>query len=320
MSKLKKLAVCLTALIIIFSFSILSVSASSNDNFVAGQLPSGYESIPITNVSGNWYYTNGTYIGPSDVQVESNGKIKFYDTLYNFVGQTIELRIYFSVPADYIGKYFDYHFQINSEYLSRAVPNDSRNSLIKYSYNTTEQTNYILNTYFDFENGYESGYNYGFYASNVGIKLSRNVIGLSLFYTIGAYDSSYPLTDRPVEVLIGGFENSRNNPSSPAYDKPNTDKFNELEDLENQLTEDSQQQSNDEINKVNDSLLGSLQRYTSGFSAVGALFLNLALKVVDIQALVYISLAIGVVPLIVGLTVNGLRASDKKSNYKGRDD
>lgn len=66
--------------------------------------------------------------------------------------------------------------------------------------------------------------------------------------------------------------------------------------------------------EVNDTVLGSLQRYMSGFSAVSAMFADfLQVSVPDFGVLMYFSLAIGMFPLLVGLTINGLKSRDRNN-------
>lgn len=87
---------------------------------------------------------------------------------------------------------------------------------------------------------------------------------------------------------------------------------------EQDLIDGNKEQFDTEVSAVNDSVLGSIQRYASSFGCVGAVFRNLFLKVPDFNVLIYFSLAIGIVPLIVGLSINGLRASDRRQARQRR--
>lgn len=87
----------------------------------------------------------------------------------------------------------------------------------------------------------------------------------------------------------------------------------DLNDIEGALIDDTKGNADNSISDVTDNVIGSVQRLASSFGAVGSMFRQLTVRIPDFNLFIYFSLLIGVVPLIVGLTVQGLRSSDRAS-------
>lgn len=86
-----------------------------------------------------------------------------------------------------------------------------------------------------------------------------------------------------------------------------------LEDSEKDFIANNQQAADEEVSAATDNIFSSVRRLSSSFGAVGTMFRQLTVRVPDFNVFIYFSLVIGIVPLIVGMTVNGLRASDRAS-------
>lgn len=102
-------------------------------------------------------------------------------------------------------------------------------------------------------------------------------------------------------------------------DSPSDGSFNDYGSVEDDLIGSTQDNQTTASAEVNDSFLGSLQRNFSSMSAITKMFSDMLLsKMPDFGALVWFSLAMGVVPLIVGLSIQGLRAHDKAAARERR--
>lgn len=88
--------------------------------------------------------------------------------------------------------------------------------------------------------------------------------------------------------------------------------FGEYDDVEAGLIDGTQSNSDKATQEVNDNFIGSIQRNVSGLAAVSGMFTDMLLtKIPDLNTIVWFSLAMGIVPLLVGLSVQGLRSSDR---------
>lgn len=95
---------------------------------------------------------------------------------------------------------------------------------------------------------------------------------------------------------------------------PDENTTDDYSDIEQSLIDDTQDNADNANVEVTDNFVGSLQRYVSGFGAVSQMFSDLLLvQVPDVNGIVWFSLAMGVVPLIVGSTFMGLRSRDRAS-------
>lgn len=116
--------------------------------------------------------------------------------------------------------------------------------------------------------------------------------------------------DKNTSQILNGWEND-----SPAE----SGDIGNLDELESGLIDDANNQADSHRVNINDSVIGSIQRLTSSFGAVSALFQDITLgSIPDISVLIYFSIFIGLVPLIVGLSVQGLRARDRSDKLKSR--
>lgn len=81
---------------------------------------------------------------------------------------------------------------------------------------------------------------------------------------------------------------------------------------ESALMDDTQSAASSKTSEVTDSALASFQKHVSAFSAISTMFKDLLQSSVpELGSLVYISLALGIVPLLVGLTINEFKSHDK---------
>lgn len=114
--------------------------------------------------------------------------------------------------------------------------------------------------------------------------------------------------DENTDKILNGWEND-----TPVDDGDTSI----LGDIETDLINDNKDSANTEISGVLDNVYGSLQRLSSSFGAVGTMFRQLTIRVPDLNVFIFFSLSIGLIPLIVGMGINGLRASDRR-NVKAR--
>jgi hypothetical protein len=96
------------------------------------------------------------------------------------------------------------------------------------------------------------------------------------------------------------------------YNAPGSGDLGNLEDTEDSLINGNKAQSDEANNRINDNVLGSIQRLASSFGATAAMFQDMGLKLPDLSVLLYFSLILGIVPIIVGLSINNLRGHDAK--------
>ena len=96
------------------------------------------------------------------------------------------------------------------------------------------------------------------------------------------------------------------------YNSPGSGDLGNLEDSESALINGNKAQSDEANNRINDNVLGSIQRLASSFGATAAMFQDMGLKLPDLSVLLYFSLILGIVPIIVGLSINNLRGHDAK--------
>lgn len=96
------------------------------------------------------------------------------------------------------------------------------------------------------------------------------------------------------------------------YNAPGSGDLGNLEDSESALINGNKAQSDEANNRINDNVLGSIQRLASSFGATAAMFQDMGLKLPDLSVLLYFSLILGIVPIIVGLSINNLRGHDAK--------
>lgn len=96
------------------------------------------------------------------------------------------------------------------------------------------------------------------------------------------------------------------------YNAPGSGNLGNLEDSESALINGNKAQSDEANNRINDNVLGSIQRLASSFGATAAMFQDMGLKLPDLSVLLYFSLILGIVPIIVGLSINNLRGHDAK--------
>lgn len=87
----------------------------------------------------------------------------------------------------------------------------------------------------------------------------------------------------------------------------------DLEGAEQGFINDNQQQFDSELSEASDNVFVSIRRLMSSFGAVSTLFRQLSVRVPDSNILIYFSLIIGIVPMIVGASINGLRSADRAS-------
>lgn len=122
-------------------------------------------------------------------------------------------------------------------------------------------------------------------------------------------DNQNANTDKVINSLGGSAD----------YNAPSDGDLNNLDELESSLINDNKDAAESNRLDINDSVIGSVQRLTSSFGAVTALFQDITLGTIpDISILIYFSIFIGLVPLIVGLSVQGLRARDRSDKLKSR--
>lgn len=96
------------------------------------------------------------------------------------------------------------------------------------------------------------------------------------------------------------------------YNAPGSGDLGNLEDSESALINGNKVQSDEANNRINDNVLGSIQRLASSFGATASMFQDMGLKLPDLSVLLYFSLILGIVPIIVGLSINNLRGHDAK--------
>lgn len=162
---------------------------------------------------------------------------------------------------------------------------------------------------------------------------SNNTSGHLYFLAYYQYSDLNPVIDNQNEntdKIIGNQNqissdiqaNQDKNTSEILYGKEFDDSlasdesFGNYEDVESGLIDGTQSNSDKATQEVNDNFIGSLQRNVSGLAAVSGMFTDMLLtKIPDLNTIVWFSLAMGIVPLLVGLSVQGLRASDRAAAH-----
>ncbi len=224
----------------------------------------------------------------SDIVVESD-YFKFVDSSYDYIGiETINSVPYYMVKFNF--------------YVSNVTANEVGNTggwirvgLQSYKNNITTFAAFVTDiTFSDGTSEIIDNQN----------KNTQSIIDNQNSNTQAEIEADKENTDK----ILNGWD------TDAAPDENTTDNYS---DIEHSLIDGTQDNADNANVEVTDNFIGSLQRYVSGFSAVSQMFSDLLLvQAPDVNGIVWFSLAMGVVPLIVGLSVQGLRSSDRAAARK----
>jgi hypothetical protein len=294
-SKLKKLLVVLPVFILVFSFS-----------FSASALKNGSSELIITN-SNMWGVGTTTNVSGSNVTTSSGEGVSFQspfssgtfilvDLTYNFSDSSTsnpygEFAIWIYADGATFTTSNDAGVLVNDVYSDDFTVGLSGDHITVYSHGTVSMpTNFKIRFYAYTKNPIEMYY--------------------STSYTYVAFDKSTSdiinNDNQNTDKIIGSLGGSDD------YNAPTDGDLGSLEDTEDALVNDNKVQSDEANTRIKDNVLGSIQRFYSAFGATMAMFQDMTVKLPDFSVLIYFSLIMGIVPIIVGLTINNLRGHDAK--------
>lgn len=309
-SKLKKLMFMLPILLVVFSLLCIPVSAVSTDetSTLGGVTVQGAS---FYRLFGSWGSSG------SSISVSNNG---------------VSLQVSTTDPDGWganAGAYFKFEYLLYFENLSPSDTSNISFDVVLYSFNGDNTVNSVTTQHSYIRNFNESVSGGVSQVSNSQLFYSINSFTGNTLKVATVFNQSsgtayiYRIEIQNINVDTVGTQDIINNQnqntdeilngwqSSGSVDGGDNDM---LADAESGLINDNQGAAENEISNVNDNVFGSIQRLASSFGAAGSLFRQLTVRVPDFNVFIYFSLAIGVVPLIVGMGINGLRASDRRSS------
>ncbi len=318
-NKLKKFIFVLPIFLVVFSFLCIPISAISTSETTT---LSG-----VTVQGASFYRLFGSWTSSGDgISVSNNG---------------VSLQVTTNDPSGWganAGAYFKFEYVLYFENLSPSDTSNISFDVVLYSINgdntvnsVTTQHSYISNLSDSVRGGVSKvSDSQLFYAINsfTGNTLKvatcfNQSAGTAVIYrieiqnvnidTLGTQDIIANQDKNASEIMQNQNENTDEILNGWDTDaSPDENTTDDYSDIEQSLIDDTQDNADNANVEVTDNFVGSLQRYVSGFGAVSQMFSDLLLvQVPDVNGIVWFSLAMGVVPLIVGSAVIGLRSRDR---------
>lgn len=294
-SKLKKLLVVLPVFILVFSFSF-SASALKNGSSELAIISSNMWGVGTsTDVPGS-NFSNPNSEGVSFQSPFSSGQYVLIDIYYNFSDSTTS-----NPYGEFALWIYSNGAQLNSSSSQMVLVDGVQSSDFYVSLvdnHITVATNGVIQM--------PSSFQVRFYATTI----EPLEMYYSTSFTYHSFDKStndiINNDNQNTDKIIGSLGGNDD------YNSPGSGDLGNLEDSESALINGNKAQSDEANNRINDNVLGSIQRLASSFGATAAMFQDMGLKLPDLSVLLYFSLILGIVPIIVGLSINNLRGHDAK--------
>lgn len=282
-----KLGVACTLILCLFLFSSFACSAVS--------VPSGYE-IFTPDVASCYAYSvasdrTETYIPEAPfVNITSSGSYEFAYTINDMNLSALKYEISFPLPTDLDLKLYNYYFVMDSGTVDLLKP--SYGTLTYYDENS--RPHYVRATRKD----------NSLYWNLKCVKIQTAVYFEFYFDVVNGHQG-----ERAAFMISTSYsKDPKSDPSEAAYDKPDDSAIKDYSE-----GTDTSALTN-ESSKVNKQLEDNTNNMISTYGGALKAFSKAVEYVVDIpkiNPLIYFSLGIAVIPIIAGMTINGLKARDR---------
>lgn len=297
-SKLKKLLVVLLVFIVVFSigFSCFAVA------------PNGYVLMPI-NVGDTWLEDYGV-ISPSITNNDSTFTFTIPSGYVTNV-QKYFATDFFSRQSAIISNYNDFYIEMTlTNVVHKRVSLKFKNTDIEYdfTYDGNDGTpGSELHFHLELKEFKFPSDSFTILVEfQKGFEGQASLVVDNFYYRNSSTSNIINNQNENADKIIGSLGGNDD------YNSPGSGDLGNLEDSESALINGNKAQSDEANNRINDNVLGSIQRLASSFGATAAMFQDMGLKLPDLSVLLYFSLILGIVPIIVGLSINNLRGHDAK--------